>query len=266
MFAKVFGSLWTGSMVGQSDLQLVFVFLLARCDSEGFVDEHPRVIASLTGIPLDRVETALRALEAPDDESRTPDLNGRRIMLRDDHRSWGWSIVNYAKYRAIRDEEVRKEQNREATRGRRERLRESGADPSVVWGNVSERQQRQPTSAQAEAEGEGEEDRTNTLVHPAAERLFDDPCQTTNGHKSKAQDDREWVEAFNEYVWPLCWRKVAKAVALKAWVKIPHSDETLTAVCAGMSRHAPTYLAREMEKRPHLATYLNARRWEDPDA
>src|SRR5690606_24885445 len=59
---------------------------------------------------------ALRNLNEPDPESRSPEEGGRRIVLLEDHRNWGWIIVNHAKYKAIRNAEDRREKGREYTR------------------------------------------------------------------------------------------------------------------------------------------------------
>ena len=53
----------------------------------------------------------------------------------DEHRVWGWKIVNYGKYRSIRSEDDRREQNRLA----QERWRQKN-------------KQSKPSSAQAEGE------------------------------------------------------------------------------------------------------------------
>ena len=127
MFAKVFASLWQGSMVGRCDMQLVFIYMLANCDARGVFDQTPEVVSALTGIPLERVESAIKQLEAPDPRSRTATDDGRRITLLDEHRDWGWRIVNYGEYRNTRDEEARREQTREATRRWRDK-----SNPSTV--------------------------------------------------------------------------------------------------------------------------------------
>ncbi|NBR66810.1 MAG: hypothetical protein EBT79_05935 [Actinobacteria bacterium] len=127
MFAKVFASLWQGSMVGRSDLQLVFIYMLANCDAKGVFDQTPEVVSALTGLPLERVEEAIRILESPDPRSRTATDDGRRIVLLDEHRDWGWQIVNYVEYRNSRDEEQRKDQNREAARRYRERTHDDAS-------------------------------------------------------------------------------------------------------------------------------------------
>lgn len=48
-------------------------------------------------------------MEQPDPYSRTEGEEGRRIVRLDDHRPWGWRIVNHEKYRRIRSEEERRE-------------------------------------------------------------------------------------------------------------------------------------------------------------
>lgn len=108
MYGKVFASLFNGSMRGQSDLQLVFINMLATCDEDGAVDKVPQAIADETGLPLPRVETAIALLEGPDPMSRTPDNEGRRIRRVLPERSWGWLILNYATYRAIATKQHRK--------------------------------------------------------------------------------------------------------------------------------------------------------------
>ena len=59
-------------------------------------------IARRTNVPLEIVRRAFGELEKPDPRSRNPDHEGRRIKGLDEHRDWGWVIVNYVKYREIR--------------------------------------------------------------------------------------------------------------------------------------------------------------------
>lgn len=118
-FGKVFKSLFTGSMRGRSDEILVFVNMLASCSAEGIDDRHPKAIAGDVGLSHERVRRALTKLEQVDRESRSADEDGRRIVRLDQHRDWGWRIVNYAKYRARSRESDRREYKREWMRNRR---------------------------------------------------------------------------------------------------------------------------------------------------
>lgn len=142
MYAKLFASLYQGTLRGCSDSILVFTNLLAHADSVGLVDKHWKAISDETGLSRERVETAILHLESPDPESRSPDENGCRIIRIDEHRAWGWRIVNHAKYRAIRNEDERREQNRLA----QER-----------WRNKNKQSKpHKPESAYTEAEAEAE--------------------------------------------------------------------------------------------------------------
>lgn len=112
MYAKIFSSMYQGTLRGNSRCLLVFTNILAHCDSAGVADIHPRAIAEETGLTVDEVRAALVELASPDPDSRSPEEEGRRITLLDAHRDWGWLVVNHAKYRAIRNAEDRREQNR----------------------------------------------------------------------------------------------------------------------------------------------------------
>lgn len=121
MYCKLFASLYQGTLRGKSDEILVFTNLLAHCGREGTVDKHFRAISEETGLPIERVKAAIEVLESADPESRSPEEDGARIVRMDEHRVWGWRIVNYGKYRAIRSEDDRAEQNRLAQQRWRDR-------------------------------------------------------------------------------------------------------------------------------------------------
>jgi len=146
MYVKLFASLYQGTLRGRADEILVFTNLLAHADQHGVVDKHWKAIADETGLDKDRVMNAISNLEAPDEESRSPEMGGCRIVRLDEHRAWGWQVVNYGKYRSIRNEDDRREQNRIA---------------QEKWRN----KQRKTRSAQEEAEAEAEAStsKTNTV-------------------------------------------------------------------------------------------------------
>lgn len=152
MYAKLFASLYQGTLRGNTRCIVVFTNMLAHADAAGWVDMHPRAISEEVGLPISEVEAAIQELESPDPDSRSPDENGKRIIRLDEHRSWGWRIVNHGKYRAMRNEEDRREQNREAQRRWRERQQSSATH--------KQDKPRKPPSAQAEAEAEAEREAT----------------------------------------------------------------------------------------------------------
>jgi hypothetical protein len=157
VYAKLFTSIYQGTLRGNSRGLLVFTNLLAHADAAGHVDVHPRAIAEEVGLTVAEVRAALDELEAPDPESRSPEEDGRRLLRLDEHRAWGWRIVNYVKYRSIRSEEDRRAQNREAQK----RWRDKQASDTD-----KQRKPRKPPSAQAEAEADTEE---SARVQPSAE-------------------------------------------------------------------------------------------------
>ena len=114
MYEKLFLSIFQGTLRGNTHGLLVFTNLLSHADKLGYADIHPRAIAEEIGITVDDVRAALDRLEAPDPDSRSAVEEGRRIVRVDEHRNWGWRIVDYSKYRAARSADDRREQNRVA--------------------------------------------------------------------------------------------------------------------------------------------------------
>ena len=69
-------------------------------------------------------------------------------------------------------------------------------------------------------------------------------------------------EGFAEF-WLVFWRKVKKDKAIQAWVKIaPDPRLTLTIITA-VKAQQKEQLTREPKFRPHAATWLNGREWEN---
>jgi hypothetical protein len=157
MFVKVFSQILDSSIAEDYLVRFVFEDFLKLADKEGLVDMTPGAISRRTHVPLEIVTHGIEKLSLPDPESRSPDEEGRRIVLIDSHRSWGWRVVNYPYYRNIRDEEARRTYFRERKREQRAASRNVQDSPrqsnSVHTG---------PTvSTKAEAEAEAEADLKN---------------------------------------------------------------------------------------------------------
>ena len=80
--------------------------MLAMADKYGRVWGSIPGLASRTRISVEGCRKAIAAFLSPDEDSRTKDLDGRRIIEIDG----GWQLVNHDKYRAIRDSDERREQ------------------------------------------------------------------------------------------------------------------------------------------------------------
>ena len=112
MYGKVFDSMYEGTLYGHWQSIVTLQQMLVLCNSEGVVDMTPQAISARTSIPLDIITKGIEVLSQPDQYSRTPGEEGRRIVLLDEHRPWGWFLVNYAKYQKIRNREEKLEADR----------------------------------------------------------------------------------------------------------------------------------------------------------
>lgn len=119
MFAKVFAQIFDSSISEDYMVRHVFMDLLVLADREGIVDMTPTAISRRTNVPVEIINRAIEKLLLPDPTSRSDSHEGCRIAPLDNHRDWGWYIVNFAKYRDMRDEEARKSYFREYQRVRR---------------------------------------------------------------------------------------------------------------------------------------------------
>jgi hypothetical protein len=83
--------------------------MLVLADMNGVVDMTHEAIARRTNRPIEIIRSTILQLEGPDERSRTPDSEGRRIERLDKHRDWGWMILNYDRFREIASDEQRRE-------------------------------------------------------------------------------------------------------------------------------------------------------------
>jgi len=123
MYGKLFTQMYDGTLATKGPWQALVTFqqMLILCDKDGVIDMTPEAISRRTTIPIEIIEIGIPALEEVDPASRSPELEGRRIVRLSESREWGWQIVNYAKYRKIRSEEDRKEYMRNYQKNYRKR-------------------------------------------------------------------------------------------------------------------------------------------------
>ncbi len=146
MFGKFFASAFTGSMFGAGpDVFAVWGYVIAHTVNSQ-VELNPRPIAAAIGMSEERVSAAIELLCAPDTRSRNKDHEGRRLIREGEY---AYFVPSHERYRAIRDENDRREYNRTKkaegrARGVNTRVKESIRVSSV--------------SAQAEADTEAEAD------------------------------------------------------------------------------------------------------------
>ena len=134
-YTPIFRSIFQGTLCGKYPELPVWLVLLALSDRHGEIDAHPSFIATVSGIPQTDIETAIKRFCEPDEASRTPDEDGRRLTPIPG-RGFGWIIVNHGKYREKARKAMRQIEEtaagRDAQRKRVERERNRPAESGDV--------------------------------------------------------------------------------------------------------------------------------------
>lgn len=120
-YGKHFASMYEGSMIGAGAVVFAvwgYVIATGVPDWKGGleVELNPKLLGFILGESVEEVAVAIEMLCAPDGESRSKEEGGRRLMRVG---QFAYRVVNGAKYRAMRDEERRREANREAQQRKR---------------------------------------------------------------------------------------------------------------------------------------------------
>ena len=102
MYAKIFSQIFDSSIAEHPTVRHLFMDLIVLADASGVVDMTHEAIAKRTGTRLDIVRRGIAALCSPDPRSRSQIEDGRRMVLINSHRDWGWKLVNHGHYRSIR--------------------------------------------------------------------------------------------------------------------------------------------------------------------
>jgi hypothetical protein len=134
MYGKVFAQMYEGTLAGHWQAIVTMQQLVVLATKDGIVDMTADAISRRTSIPLEIITAGLEHLAKPDPYSRTPGEDGRRIVPLDDHRPWGWKLVNHAKYRALRN----LEEKREADRDRIAEKRKQNKDVAIGSRSVAD--------------------------------------------------------------------------------------------------------------------------------
>ena len=237
-FTKLFSSITESTVWCEpAHTRLVWITMLAMADRKGRVWASVPGLANRARVPLEDTEKALATFLAPDRYSRTPDHEGRRIEPIDG----GWRLLNHEKYRDMRDEEVRREQNREA----QERKRSKSANTLTVSTS-------KPASAQAEAEADASKSRAGRGTRLPADWK---PTQELQVWAAKTRPDLnagETLDRFRDY-----WVAQPKGVKLdwdaifRNWVRgekrqpgaKPAASEAPTITCSVCKQKARVWTA-----------------------
>ncbi len=121
-FTKLFSSITESTIWVEDDqTRILWICMLAMADKHGRVWGSIPGLANRARISVDATRAAIQKFLGPDADSRTPDNDGRRIEQIDG----GWRLLNYEKYRDVRDEESIKASKRKYINERRAKEREA---------------------------------------------------------------------------------------------------------------------------------------------
>lgn len=141
-YTKLFGSILDSTVWELPHTTVrVWVTLLAMADRHGEIQASVPGLAHRSRVTLKETKKALDAFLSPDEYSRTPDQEGRRIEPIDG----GWRLVNHEKYTRMMSEEDRRA--RGAERQARYAASKKRQQPSA---GVSECQKRQNDDTQTQ--------------------------------------------------------------------------------------------------------------------
>jgi hypothetical protein len=230
MYGKLFKSMYEGTLGNDWQALITFQQMIILCDPDGVLDMTHEALHRVTGIPLDIICAGIAQLEAPDPKSRTPDCDGRRIVRLDDHRDWGWQIVNHDKYKTLVDTETKRQRNAD----RQARFRASRST-GIVTPSYATVTQNNAVSRHTDTDT----DVLTTLAQKCAPR-FDD-------------------------FWDAYPKKRGKQNAKAIWRRRNFDKQADLIIEDVVSRTTsdPQWLKAGGEFIPYPATYLGGARWED---
>jgi len=148
-FTKLCSCITSSSIWNEDDkTRIVWITMLAMCEPSGLVPASVGGLAHVARVTREDCETALKILESPDTDSRSPEHEGRRIKRVDG----GFLLLNYGKYREARSDDERRAYMREYMKG----YRKTGVNKRKQ--TLDEVSQGKPQLAKEEGEAEAEEE------------------------------------------------------------------------------------------------------------
>lgn len=118
MYGKSFESMFEGSMVGAGiNVFAVWSYIITKC-RRGVLEINPKLLAFTLGGKESDIIEALEYLQKPDPDSRSKELEGRRLVKEG---QFQYRVVNWEHYDKIKGEIDRREYNREKQQEYRER-------------------------------------------------------------------------------------------------------------------------------------------------
>lgn len=98
-YAPLFDTLTKGTLCGRWPDIGLWPIVLSLADRHGVVDVTPDYLSRVTGLAEPEVTACMARFCQPDPSSRSGAAGGARLVLLDEHRAWGWRVVNHGLYR-----------------------------------------------------------------------------------------------------------------------------------------------------------------------
>jgi hypothetical protein len=131
-YTKLFASILTSTIWREpGPTKLCWITMLAMSDQDGIVESSIPGLAHLAGVSIQEAEIAIATFLAPDQYSRSPEFEGRRIEPVDGD----WRILNRDKYR----DKMSPADVRERSRIRQQRFRDRHNVTSKRYASVTQR-------------------------------------------------------------------------------------------------------------------------------
>lgn len=239
LYSRVFLQILDSSLANDWRARYVFEDFLKLANEDGVVDMTREAIARRTNVPLEIVAHGIEVLEAPDAGSRDPSEEGRRLIRLDDHRDWGWRVVNWCRYDAIRSSfEHRAAKARDMKRYREKLLSEPSPKSTKNDLLTSNTPPEDP-------------------LHVTSRSLHVDYMSSTKARKAEA----EHVEAVYAAYPKKCARKAAEKAIRKALMEVGY--ETLL---ERVKAYSEARKGQDPQFTPHPATWFNQGRFNDDPA
>jgi hypothetical protein len=235
LFQKIlFSSVWTEDY----PTRIVWVMFLAAMDEDGIVQAAtPKNVAALAQVTLEEAERAIAKLEQPDAASSNPEHDGRRI----ERFPGGWIVLNAKTYRDI----ATRDQARQRTAERVRKHRATTRKPLSALKLDSDDATRDGHDVTLDGHAVTCLKRNGNESVTVSEAYTEAETETKNDRSSG--DDR--LRSEFDRLWAVYPRKVAKQAGWKAFRALRPSDGLVDLILAAV--------------RPHFATWLRGRRWED---
>jgi len=165
-YTKLFGSIVASTIWREPHtVRIVWITMLAMANKHGIVEASLPGLADLARVSIDECKAALVALESPDEHSRTPDNEGRRVRKCDG----GWMVLNHAKYRA----KMGADEKREYFRLKKQEQRAKSNPCPITSKTVKDSPDKSPLSRHAEAQSETESEEYKKGIGYAVPQCFE---------------------------------------------------------------------------------------------